>query len=174
MLAVLILIFLIMPSMNWSAARKPGRMENKLAGYVTSNWIHHNAEHQPNPLPPTPENLKAGQEDYDEHCAGCHGLNGDGENRFEADFSPPVPKLTGGAQKWSDGELYFIIANGFSMTGMPAFAKNHDPKELWGMVLWVRHLGQLSQAEKAALKSRARMTTEQHEKMMKEAHPESE
>jgi mono/diheme cytochrome c family protein len=174
MMAVLILIFLIMPSMNWSAARKPGRMENKLAGYVTSNWIRRNAGTQPNPLPPTPENLKAGQEDFDEHCAGCHGLNGDGENRFEADFNPRIPKLTGGAQKWSDGELYFIIANGISMTGMPGFGKNHDPKEIWGMILWVRHLAQLSQPEKAALQSRTRMTTEQHEKMMKEAHPDNE
>ena len=171
-MAVLILVFLIMPSMNWSAARKPGRIEKRLAGYVTSNWIHRTANKQPNPLPPTPENLKAGQEDYDEHCAGCHGLNGDGENRFEAVFYPPVPKLTGGAQKWSDGELYFVIANGFSMTGMPAFGNNHDPKEIWGMVLWVRHLAQLSQAEKAALQSRVHMTTEQHEKMMKESHPE--
>lgn len=174
MMAVLILIFLIMPSMNWSAARKPGRMENKLAGYVTSNWIRRNAGTQPNPLPPRPENLKAGQEDFDEHCAGCHGLNGDGENRFEADFNPRIPKLTGGAQKWSDGELYFIIANGISMTGMPGFGKNHDPKEIWGMILWVRHLAQLSQPEKAALQSRTRMTTEQHEKMMKEAHPDNE
>jgi mono/diheme cytochrome c family protein len=66
--------------------------------------------------------------------------HGDGENRFEADFYPPIPKLTGDSQKWSDGELYFIIANGISMTGMPAFGKNHDPKEIWAMVLWVRHL----------------------------------
>ena len=173
-MAILVAILFILPSMNWSALRKPGHMENRLAGYVTSNWIHHNADKQPNPLPPTPENLKAGQEDFDEHCAGCHGLNGDGENRFEADFHPPVPKLTGEAQKWSDGELYFIIANGFSMTGMPAFGKNHGAKEIWGMVLWVRHLAQLSQAEKAALQSRAQMTNEQHEKMMKESHPEPE
>jgi len=173
-MAILVAIFLLLPWLNWSAIRKPGQMENKLAGYATSNWIHRNAGTQSNPLPPTPENLKAGQSDFEEHCAGCHGLEGDGENRFEADFNPPVPKLTGGAQKWSDGELYFIIANGISMTGMPGFGKNHDPKEIWGMVLWMRHLAQLSPPEKAALQSRTRMTTEQHDKMMKEAHPEPE
>jgi hypothetical protein len=57
------------------------------------------------------------------------------------------------------------------MSGMPGFGKNHDPKEIWGMVMWVRHLAQLSPPEKAAIESRKRMTTEQHEKMMKEAHP---
>jgi mono/diheme cytochrome c family protein len=173
-MAVLVAILFLFPAMNWSALRKPGHMENKLAGYVTSNWIHRNAVTQPNPLPPTPENLKTGQSDYEEHCAECHGLEGDGENRFDADFYPPVPKLTGGTQKWPDGEIYFVIANGISLTGMPGFGKNHAPKEIWGMVLWVRHLAQLSPPEKAAIESHAQMTTEQHDKMMKEADPESE
>jgi mono/diheme cytochrome c family protein len=171
MLALLVAIFLLLPWLNWSAIGKPGQMEKRLAGYVTSHWIHRNAGTQSNPLPPTPENLKAGQSDYEEHCAGCHGLEGDGENRFEADFYPPIPKLTRGTQKWPDGELYFVIANGIALTAMPGFGKNHDPKEIWGMVLWMRHLAQLSPMEKDAIKSRSHMTTDQHEKMMKETHP---
>ena len=172
-MAILVAILFLLPAMNWSAIRKPAKIENGLAGFFKSNWIRHNAGTQSNPLSPTPENLKAGQSDFEEHCAGCHGLEGDGENRFEAVFSPPIPKLTGGAQKWSDGELYFIIANGISMTGMPGFGKNHDPKEIWGMVLWVRHLAQLSPSEKAELQSRTHVTTEQHERMMKETHPDA-
>jgi mono/diheme cytochrome c family protein len=170
-MAILVAIFFLLPWMNWSTIRKPGQIENGLAGYVTSNWIHHNADTHPNPLPTTPENLKAGQSDFEEHCAGCHGLEGDGENRFEADFYPPIPKLTGDSQKLSDGELYFIIANGVSMTGMPGFGKTHDPKEIWGIVLWVRHLAQLTPPEKEAIESRQRTSTEQHEEMMKETHP---
>lgn len=145
-----------------------------MASYIIYKWIRRNADEQSNPLRPTPENLKAGEDDFEDHCSGCHGLDGNGENRLEADFYPPVPKLTSETQKWSDGELYFIVANGVSMTGMPGFRKNHDPKEIWGMILWVRHLAQLSQPEKEAIESRVHMTTEQHEKMMKEAHPESE
>jgi mono/diheme cytochrome c family protein len=171
-MALLVALFLLLPWLNWSALRKPGQIEKRVAGYATSNWIHRNAGTQSNPLPPTPENLKAGQSDFEEHCAGCHGLEGDGENRFEADFNPPIPKLTRGAQKWSDGELYFIIANGIAMTAMPGFGKNHDQKEIWGMVLWMRHLAQLTPPEKEAIESRARMTTDQHEKMMKESDPE--
>lgn len=172
-IAVLITILLIMPTMNWSALRKPGHLERRLAGYITSNWIRRNADTQSNPLPSTPENLKSGQSDYEDHCAGCHGLEGDGENRFEADFYPPIPRLTSGTKKMSDGELYFIIANGISMSAMPGFGKNHESKEIWGMVLWVRHLAQLSPTEKGALESRDRMTNGQREKMMNEAHPES-
>jgi mono/diheme cytochrome c family protein len=173
-MVVLIAILLVLPAKNWSSIRKPGHIENKLAGYITSHWIRRNADAHSNPLPPTPENLKAGQSDFEEHCAGCHGLDGDGENRFEADFYPPVPKLARNTQKWSDGELYFIIANGISMSGMPGFGRNHEPKEIWGMVLWLRHLAQLSPPQKEALESRMHMNAEQHEKMMKETHPETE
>jgi len=171
-IAVLIVVLRLLPSINWSATRKPGQLESRLADYVTSNWVHRHAAKQTNPINPTPENLKAGQGDFEEHCASCHGLDGSGENRFEADFYPPVPKLADVAQEWSDGELYFIISNGISMSGMPGFSGNHDSKDIWGMVLWVRHLAQLSPQEKAALEFRAHMTTEQHEKMMEESHPE--
>ena len=51
---------------------------------------------------------------------------------------------------------------------------DNDPKEIWGMILWLRHLVQLSPPEKAAIESRMRMTTQQHEEMMKKAHPEPE
>jgi hypothetical protein len=60
------------------------------------------------------------------------------------------------------------------MTGMPGFSRSHDAKEIWGMILWMRHVAQLSPAEKAALESRSHMSTEQHQKMMEEAHPEAE
>jgi len=169
--ALIMIVFLLLPSINWPATRKPGQLESRLADYVTSNWIRRHAAKQTNPISPTPENLKAGQGDFEEHCANCHGLDGGGENRFEADFYPPVAKLTEDAQEWSDGELYFIIANGIPMTGMPGFGEHHDSKDIWGMILWVRHLAQLSPPEKAALESRAHMSTEEHQKMMEESHP---
>jgi mono/diheme cytochrome c family protein len=169
-----VMVFFILPSMNWSATHKPGQVENTIASYIASKWIRRNAAEQSNPFRLTSENLKAGQIDFDGHCSGCHGLTGNGENRLEADFYPPVVKLTGDTQKWSDGELYFIIANGIRMTGMPGFAKKHDSKEIWGLILWVRHLAQLSPSEKAAIESRMRMTTQEHDKMMKESHPEAQ
>ena len=170
-IGALIVLSLVLPSMNWSATRKPGHIETTIANYTTSNWIRRHTDEQPNPFRPTPENLKAGQDDFNEHCSGCHGLNGSGDNRLKADFYPPVPKLTGETQHWSDAELYFIVANGIGMTGMPGFGNKHDPKEIWRMILWVRHLAQLSPPEKAAVESRMRMTTQAHEEMMKKSYP---
>ena len=102
LIVALILIFLILPSINWSATRKPGELETRLADYVTSEWVRRHAAKETNPFRPTLENLKAGQGDFEEHCATCHGLDGSGENRFEADFYPPVAKLNDSdAQEWS-------------------------------------------------------------------------
>jgi hypothetical protein len=58
-MAILFAIFFLLPTMNWSAIRKPAKLESGLAGYFKSNWIRHNAGTQSNPLSPTPENLKA-------------------------------------------------------------------------------------------------------------------
>lgn len=159
-IVVLILHLRLLPSINWPASSKPGQVERKLADYVTSEWVRRHAAKQTKPLNMSPENLKAGQGDFEEHCATFRGLDGCGENRFDADFYPPVAKLTDDVQEWSDGELYFIVANGIPMSGMPGFARNHDSKEIWGMVLWVRYLAQLRPPEKAALESRAQMTTD--------------
>ena len=81
-MAVLVAILFILPSMNWSATRKPGQVENTIASYVTSNWIRRNAAEKSNPFHPTSENLKAAQADFDRHCSGCHGLTGNAENRL--------------------------------------------------------------------------------------------
>ena len=108
-IAGLVMVLLILPSMNWSVTLAPSQVENRLASYIMRKSIRRHADEQSNPLRPTPENLKAGQDDFDEHCSGCHGLDGSGENRLEVDFYPPAPKLTGDTHKWSDGELFFIL-----------------------------------------------------------------
>jgi hypothetical protein len=54
--------------------------------------------------------LKAARAEYAEHRAPCHALDGSARNRFEANFYPPVAKLTRGVQQLSDSEIYFIIA----------------------------------------------------------------
>lgn len=115
----------VMPRIDWGAARQLGILEKALAKRVIGRWINYNASTAANSIPPTAENLKAGQNEYEEHCATCHGLNGNSSNRFSADFNLPVPKLTGDIQKLSDAELYFVIAPGIRMTAMPAFAAHH-------------------------------------------------
>jgi mono/diheme cytochrome c family protein len=104
-----------------------------------------------NPVVPTPENLKAARIEYEAHCATCHCLDGSGRNRFEAEFNPPVTKLTGGVKKLCDSEIFFIVAHGIRNTAMPAFGRTHSSNDMWRSVLWVRHLGNLTAGEKAEI-----------------------
>lgn len=162
-----IFYFLIMPRLDWSAAQEPGRVEKILAQHALQSWIKRNAPAQANPISPTAESLKSAKAEYQEHCAACHGLDGSAKNRFEAEFYPRVPKLTAvQIQKLSDGEIYFIVANGIRNTAMPAFGKTHSAEDMWKTVLWVRHLARLSPEEKAAIKKQMQGGTEEHEKTM--------
>jgi mono/diheme cytochrome c family protein len=156
----------VLPRLDWGASRPPGAIEATLARNVLGCWVHRNADSSANPFSPTPENLKAARTPYEEHCAVCHALDGSGRNRFEADFSPPVAKLTGGVQKLSDSELYFIVAHGIRNTAMPAFARAHSHDDMWRAVLWVRHLANLSRDEKTAIESQMKGATEEHENTM--------
>ncbi len=74
-----------------------------------------------------------------------------------------MAKLTRGVQKFSDAEIYFIVANGIRNTAMPAFGKAHSPDDMWRAVLWVRHLGNLTVAEKAEIEQEVQHATMKHE-----------
>ena len=156
------------PRFDWSATAKPGPLETTLAQYLVGRWIKRNSSSQSNPVAATPESLRLGREDFDAHCASCHGLDGSGRNQFEADFYPPVPKLAETPDQLSDAEIYFIIAHGISLSGMPGFAARHRPEEIWRIVLWVRHLGRLSPQEKAAIEAKMSDKTKEHEDVMGE------
>jgi mono/diheme cytochrome c family protein len=158
----------VMPRIDWSAVRQPGILEKALAKSVIGRWINYNATKAANPIPPTAENLKAGQNEYEEHCATGHGLDGNGSNRFHADFNPPVPKLTGEIQKLSDAELYFVIAHGIRMTAMPAFAAHHSPDEIWRTIVWIRHLPKLGSVERKEIEEQTSDQERHHQEVMKQ------
>jgi mono/diheme cytochrome c family protein len=153
----------VLPRLDWGARQKPGEIEQQLATKVLARWVRHNADSTINPISPPP-NLMMALKEYEDHCAACHGADGSGVNRFEADFYPPVPNLIRGTQKLSDSELYFIVANGIRNTAMPAFGKYHSPSDIWRTVLWVRHLARLSVAERLAIARAMQHEREQHRK----------
>lgn len=162
----LVVWIVILPRLDWGAGQKPPAIETALARNVIGRWIRRNAQTNANPLSPTSDNLKEAKSEYEEHCAACHASDGSGKNQFEAEFYPPVPRLTGAVQQFSDAEIYFIIAKGIASTAMPAFGNTHSAADIWCCVLWVRHLGNLSPAEHAAIEQKMRDTAADHEKTM--------
>ena len=50
-------------------------------------------------------------------------------------------------QNLTDGEIYYVIHNGIRLTGMPAWGTEEKDEDSWKLVLFVRHLPQLTAAE---------------------------
>ena len=104
-----------------------------------------------NPLAATPENIRAGMEHFANHCATCHANDGSGDTMFGKGLYPKPPDMRRGeTQNKSDGALYYTIENGVRLSGMPAFGEEHaaaEDAETWNLVLFMRHLPNLTANE---------------------------
>ena len=56
-------------------------------------------------------------------------------------------------QNLTDGELYYTIHNGIRLTGMPAWGTEERDDDSWKLVLFIRHLPQLTPAEERAMEA---------------------
>jgi mono/diheme cytochrome c family protein len=154
--AAAVLVFLVMPRMQWDAAAGPSAAEAWVARYVLGHWVRANASDLRNPVQATADNLRDGEHEYDEHCAVCHGLDGSAHNAVGGEFHPAIPRLSRGAMFLTDGEFYFILSNGIRLTGMPGFGTRQSSDDLWKIILWVRHFPNLSAQERAAIQARSK------------------
>jgi mono/diheme cytochrome c family protein len=135
-----------------AATKPPGKLEEALARFALNRAVARRAPKASNPLPASAEVLAEGLAHYRENCADCHGGPGIEASEAGQGLNPPAPDLTlPRVQKRPDGELYWIVANGIRMTGMPAFQPTHKEKEIWEIVAFLRHLDALSAEEEKAL-----------------------
>ena len=95
-----------------------------------------------NPLPDSEGNIADGKDAFSHYCAACHGF--DGQNTgvpFADHLSPPVPSLNSQqVQSYTDGQLKWIIDNGISPSGMPSSKGILTEREIWSIVIFLRHL----------------------------------
>ncbi len=149
-------IVLATGAIDMAASRPPSTLEQFVGGTLAGRSVARRAPKGKNPLPQTPEVLRAGLEHYRDNCVICHGAPGMPPGDAGKGLNPPPPDLASpDSQEASDGELYQIIAHGIRMTGMPAWLPTHSEKEIWQIVAFVRHLPTLSWEERQALRPRA-------------------
>ncbi|WP_202913494.1 c-type cytochrome [Acuticoccus sediminis] len=84
--------------------------------------------------------IAAGASRYKAMCAHCHAGPGVERADWAEGMRPQPPHLIEAAAEWEAREIYWIVANGIKMSGMPAFAASHDPEELWSLVAFVDRL----------------------------------
>lgn len=134
---------------GFSTKDRPSSLETALARTARNLAIPSQAKRDTNPYPANSENLSEGREHFADHCATCHANDGSGDTEIGRNLYPkPTDMRLAETQNLSDGELFFIISNGVRLTGMPGWGESHGPEDTWKLVLFIRHLPQLSAEEK--------------------------
>jgi mono/diheme cytochrome c family protein len=122
-------------------ADPPGKLETKTITFAKHHIFIGNKK-QKNPLPDTAQTRADGKEAFSHYCVACHGL--DGQNTgvpFVDHMSPPVPSLASDdVQRYTDGQLKWILDNGIQPSGMPGSKGTLSDDELWSIVAFLRHL----------------------------------
>ncbi|MCX7623692.1 MAG: cytochrome c [Thermomicrobium sp.] len=112
-----------------------------------------------NPLANDPQAAARGQQLYQVNCVQCHGPQGDGKGPMAAFWGltqgavPPANLKDPAIVARTDGELYWILTNGYTspqnqaqfpdgLTNMPAFGKLLTPEQRWELVAYIRQLQQ--------------------------------
>lgn len=91
------------------------------------------------PVPPSPEWLRRGQEQFNVHCSVCHDRVGTGQGIVVAKGYPPAANLQDERlRKISDGHIFGVITQG--IRNMPSLSHQIPEADRWAIVSYVRAL----------------------------------
>ena len=146
-------VMLVLQGRGVSARPEPSGIEKRAALFMRGWLTPPTYKGLKNPVSDTDENFVAAREHFADHCATCHANDGSGDTGLGQRTYPPAPDMRLPAtQQLTDGELFFIIENGIRLTAMPAWGGGPlDEHESWKLVHFIRHLPQLTDAEKAEM-----------------------
>ena len=97
-----------------------------------------------------PSNLTEGAQDYEDHCAFCHGGAKAKISPMRDRFNPPVPQLINRIPHDDDAWLFWVTKHGVRMTGMPAWDTVMSDEEIWRVVAFIKHSDKLPPETEAA------------------------
>ncbi len=133
---------------GFSARDKPSALEAYVAKTVRELSIPASERDAKNPFAPTPEVLSEARAHFADHCAICHGNDGSGKTEIGQNLYPKTPNMRQPeTQNLTDGQIYYIIHNGIRLTGMPAWGNPVNDDDSWKLVLFIRHLPQMTPRE---------------------------
>ena len=155
---------------GFSARDNPSAMETYVAKTARRLSVPASERNAKNPFAPAPELLSEARAHFADHCATCHGNDGSGKTRIGQNLYPKAPDMRLPAtQNLTDGEIYYIIHNGIRLTGMPAWGTKVEDDDSWKLVLFIRHLPQLSAEEEDQMR---RMNPKSLEELKEEQEEE--
>ncbi len=173
LVAVAAALVVVTGGFNTAATVPPGKLEKRIAGFALDRSVKKRAAEKKNPFPSSPEVWREALPHYRENCLVCHGAPGVDAGEIGSGLNPAPPDLTlPKVQERTDGQLFWLTAQGIRMTGMPAFAPTHSEEELWKVVAFLRHLPELTDEEQALLKKESASEEHHHEEAASEAPAE--
>lgn len=109
-------------------------------------WTKHNVtvggSRNTNPVHSTAQTVEEGKQIFASYCVVCHGR--DGQNTgvpFAESMAPAIPSLNSKhVQSYNDGQLKWIVENGIRPSGMPASKGILSDRDMWTIVVYLRHL----------------------------------
>ena len=139
---------------GFSAREQPSALETYVARTARRLAVPSGAKSEKNPLTASPELMVDGRAHFADHCAICHANNGSGNTEIGRNLYPKAPDMRlPQTQNLTDGELYYTIHNGIRLTGMPAWGTDEKDEDSWKLVLFIRHLPQLTPAEEREMET---------------------
>ncbi len=105
--------------------------------------------------------LATGKKLYDERCAHCHGIEGDGQGSATEYVSPTPRDFTSGVYKFrtrhetedgnvlaSDDDIYRSICEGLHGSSMPGWCGFFTDDEVWTLVHYIKTFGEIFTEDK--------------------------
>jgi mono/diheme cytochrome c family protein len=73
-------------------------------------------------------------------CVTCHGAPGRKPDELAQGLNPSPPNLAFSTRDMEPSEMYLVVKDGITMTGMPGFGSTHSDSEIWAIVAFLKHL----------------------------------
>lgn len=107
--------------------------------------IHHGADDdyidRINPLPATQSNIAAGEKQYQQHCASCHGESGKGDGAAGKELKRQPANVAEFSKMSyaSDSYLFWMVFEGGDAlrSEMPSFGETITDDEIWKIITYL-------------------------------------
>lgn len=115
--------------------------------------IQYHAEDIQAPSPGGQQDIDRGFAFFRDECAMCHTPPGRQITSMSKGLNPAAPQLTD-ILDMSDPETFWVTKSGIRFTGMPAWSRSHDDKDIWDVVRFMRSAENMKPSDYDALDKR--------------------
>jgi thiosulfate dehydrogenase len=127
-----------------NADARPSAFERWVARTALNATIARDNNSNPDPLPLTDANLDAGIKLYAANCMVCHAASdGNPSNIASGLYQHPPRFAKFGVEEDPESEIYWKIAHGIRLTGMPSFTESLTPTQIWQLTMFLKQMDKL-------------------------------